>query len=148
VSRGHPKDEEGSERLGHLDLAHVGVNNSYVWVVIEHMKRGFLPGKLAVVTLLGLTVFVSAVRPITHPLGEDLTPRYGLIGMSLLSEPPATDSTSLPAPVVTDAHVVELPLVVGLLLFVLKTRRAAFRPVPFRRLKLPAHSAERSLSSD
>lgn len=103
-------------------------------------------GKVGMVVLITLTAFVSTVRPIAHPSGR-LFPRFGLTRMSLLSEPSDADSTSLPAPAVPAAPVVGLPLVAGLLLLVLKTRRAAFRPVPFRRLKLPARSADRSLAS-
>ena len=117
-----------------------------MWVVLQRMKRGSLAGKVGIVVLLALTVFVSAVRPIAQPTGR-LFPRFGLIRMSLLSESPDTDSTPLPSPALVDAHMIEPPLIIALLLLVLKARPAAFRPVPFRRLKLPARSADRSPTS-
>ena len=111
--------------------------------------RGSVLGKLGMVVVIALSILVSAVRPIAHPLGHLFPQLHGFTRMSLLSESPDTDSTSLPAPAVSDAHMIAPPLVVGLLLLVLKTRRTTFRPVSFRRLKLPARSADRSsLPSD
>lgn len=111
--------------------------------------RGSVLGKLGMVVVIALSILVSAVRPIAHPLGHLFPQLHGFTRMSLLSESPDTDSMSLPAPVVGDVHLIAPSLVVGLLLLVLKARRAAFRPVPLRRLKLPARSAERSsLPSD
>lgn len=115
-----------------------------MWAVLERMKRGAVVAKLAMVVLIGVTVFVGAVRPIAHPASRFFPQFHGLTRMSLLSESPDTDSTSIPMPVVAGAHLIAPPLVVSLLLFVLKARRAAFHPVPFRRLKLPARSADRS----
>jgi hypothetical protein len=89
------------------------------------------------VVLITITVFVSTARPLAHPAGRFGPQFRGLTRMSLLSESPDTDSTPLPAP----------PLVVGVLLLVLKTRRAAFHPLPLRRLRLPARSADRSPAS-
>lgn len=146
--RGPTRNHDGFQRLaGSLDFCTRRVNHFYVRVVMKCMKRGTALGKLGLGMLIALTVFVSAVRPIAHPTGR-LFPRFGLTRMSLLSEPPDIDSTAVPAPVVADAQVVELPLVISLLLLVLRTRRAAFLPFLFRRLKLPARSAERSLPSD
>lgn len=109
--------------------------------------RGSVLGKLSMGVVIALSVFVSAVRPIAHPLGHLFPQLRGFTRMSLLSESPDTDSTSLPAPIVADVHLVEPPLVVGLLLLVLQARRGTFRPVPLRRLKLPARSADRSSGS-
>lgn len=106
-----------------------------------------MPAKVGMVVLIALTVFVSAVRPLARPTGR-LYARFGLSRMSLLCEAPDTDGRPLPLPMVADSHVFEPLLVVGLLLLVLKIRRTAFRPIPFRRLKLPARSPDRSLSSD
>jgi len=106
--------------------------------------RGSVLGKLSMVVVIALSILVSTVRPIAHPLGHLFPQLRGFTRMSLLSESPDTDCTSLPTPAVADVHRVEPPLVVGLLLLVLQARRAAFRPAPLRRLKLPARSAERS----
>ena len=92
--------------------------------------------------LIAITVFVSTLRPIAHPAGRLSPQLHGLTRMSLLSESPDTDST--PVPVVVDAHLITLPLTLGLLLLILKTRRAAFHPLLMRRLKQPARSANRS----
>ena len=132
---------------GLLILAQMRVNNLPMSVVIEGMKRDAVLGRLAMVALIAITVFVSTTRPLAHPAGRFAPQLHGFTRMSLLSESPDTDSTSLPAPVLTDAHLITPPLVGGLLLLVLKTRQAAFHPLPLRRLKLPARSADRSPAS-
>lgn len=106
----------------------------------------YLAGKLGLVALIALMIFVSAVRPLTRPSGR-LNRPLGLTRMSLLSEPANDDDTPVPLPVAADAQVLAPPLV-GISLLVLKTRRTAFRSVPFRRLKLPPRSTAGSLSSD
>jgi hypothetical protein len=108
--------------------------------------RSSLPAKVGLVVLIALTVFVSAVRPLTRPSGR-LFARFGLTRMSLLTEAADERGTPLPAPAVAHAHVIAPLSVAGVLLLVLKTRRVEFRSVPFRRLKLPARSPDRSVSS-
>jgi hypothetical protein len=104
-------------------------------------------GKLAIVALIALSLFVSAVRPLTRPAGHLIRP-LGLTHWSLLSEAGDHDSAPVPQPTVVEAHVLAPPLTSIALLVLLKTRRAAFRPVPVRRLKLLARSPADSLSSD
>jgi hypothetical protein len=117
-----------------------------MWIVFGRMKCGAVVRRLAMVVLIAITIFVSAVRPIAHRSDRLFPQLHGLTRMSLLSESPDTDSTSLPTPV-ADAHPIAPALVVGLLLFVLKTRRTAFRPLPLRRLKIPARRADGSPAS-
>ncbi len=102
-------------------------------------------GKLAVVALIALTLFVGAVRPLTRPSGP-LNRPLGLTRWSLLSESGINEKTPLPSPAEAPALVFTAPLVSVLL--VLKTRRAAFRPVPVRRLKFFARNPVDSLLSD
>ncbi len=94
--------------------------------------------------LIGITVFVSALRPLAHPSSRFSPQFHGLTRLSLLSESPDTDSGMVPVPIAADARLVEFPVAIGILLFVLRGRSAAFRPLPVQRLKLPARSAERS----
>ena len=124
------------------------VNNRFVSNVTQRMMRGPMPGKLGLVVMIMLIVFVSALRPLAHPAGRFFPQFRGLTRVSLLSESPDTDSQSVQPPV-ADVHFVELPVVIGLLLFMLGARRTVFRPVPPRRRKLPARSAKRgALPSD
>ena len=96
------------------------------------------------VTVIAITVFVSALRPVAHPSSRFSQQFHGLTRMSLLSESPDTDGTALPSPLVADAHLIVPPVAVGLLLLVLRERQAMFRPIPLRRLRLPTRSADRS----
>ena len=105
-----------------------------------------LLAKVGMVVLIALTVFVSAVRPVTRPTGR-LYARFGLSRMSLLTEAADDNDSSLVAPAVVDAHVSTPLMALGVLLLVLKTRRVELRSVPLRRLKLPARSPDRSVSS-
>lgn len=105
-----------------------------------------LAGALGFGALIALTIFVSAVRPLTHPSGR-LDRPLGLTRMSLLSEPASNDDAPVPVPVAADAQVLA-PALIGVPLLVLKSRRTAFRSVPVRRLKLPPRSSIGSLFSD
>jgi hypothetical protein len=104
-----------------------------------------LSGKLAIIALITLSLFVIAVRPLTRPAGHLIRP-LGLTRWSLLSDVGVNDGTALPLPAAAQVQVSAPPLVSVPL--VLKTRRAAFRPVPVRRLKLLARSPVDSPSSD
>ena len=104
-----------------------------------------LSGKLVVGALIGLTVFVSAVRPVTRPTGR-LNRPLGLTRWSLLSEAAGDTSGPLPQPAVTDVEVVAVPVLS--VPPVLNTRPATFRPVSVRRLKLPPRSTTDSPLSD
>lgn len=100
--------------------------------------------KLGILMLIALTIFVSAVRPLARASGRlNIPPR--MIRMSLLSVPATDAATAIPSP--STAQAVDAPLLGGVLLLVLKTRRAAHCPVPFRRLKLPRRNAAVSLPS-
>lgn len=129
-------------KRGLLICPRAKVNNGVVSIVTQRMMLGSMPGKLGMVVVIVLIVFVSTARPLAHPAGRFFPQFQGLTRMSLLSESPDTDSQPVPAPA-ADVHLVDLPLVIGLLLFTLKARRAVFRPIPLRRLKLPARSAKR-----
>jgi len=108
-----------------------------------------VPGKLGILLLIALTIFVSAVRPLARASGRLNFPP-GMIRMSLLSVPAADGDTTLPSPATAEAvdSIIVAPLLGSVLLLVLKTRRAAHHPVPIRRLKLPRRSTAVSLSSD
>jgi len=105
-----------------------------------------LSGRLSVLVLIALTLFVSAVRPITRPSGR-LYVSLGLTRMSLITESPRDDDTPLPAPSPA-AELIAPPLLAGILLLVLKTRRCARRSVPFRRLRLPPRRTTGTIFSD
>jgi len=140
----------GSSRapLGILNLRPFGAEYD-PWPIVTNGMRSAgssLPTKAGLVVLIAVTIFVTAVRPLTRPTGH-LYARFGLSRMSLLTEAADESGTPLPEPAVTHTHVVAPLLLVGALLLVLKARRAEFRSVPFRRLKLPARSPDRSISS-
>jgi hypothetical protein len=100
------------------------------------LQRGLrVKGRVGIIALAALTVFVITVRPVTRPSSQ-LYGRLGLTRMSLLSEPPDNDVTPRVAPVAAVSFMLVVPLAT-LLALILKTRRAAFRSVPLRRLKLP-----------
>jgi hypothetical protein len=105
-----------------------------------------LPGKVGLVALIALTLFVSTVRPLTRPSGRLNLPQ-GLTRLSLLSEPASSEDIPLPVPATVDLHLLA-PSLVGVLLLVLKTRRAAFRSVPIHRLRLRPRRTTASLLSD
>ncbi len=105
-----------------------------------------MPAKVGMTVLIGLTIFVSAARPLTRPTGRLYT-GYGLTRMSLLTEAAKNSNTPVVAPAAVDAHVMTPLTVLGVLLLVLKTRWIELGLVPLRRLKLPARTPNRSVSS-
>lgn len=105
-----------------------------------------VPGKLGMVVLIALTIFVITVRPVARP-SSHLYGRLGLTRMALLTEPANEDTPSLPAPTTGVSHVFVPPLA-GILLLLLKTRRTGFDSVPIRRLKLPPSRTAGSQFSD
>jgi hypothetical protein len=100
--------------------------------------------KLSVVLLLTLITFGITVRPLTRPHGS-LDGSFGLRRQALVSEPANDHDTPRTQPLVA-VVVTATPLILAHLL--LKLRRAAYRPVPVRRLKLPARRKVGSLLSD
>ncbi len=100
---------------------------------------------LVVGALIGLTLLVSAVRPLTRPTGH-LNRPLGLTHWSLLSEAAGDTSVPLSQPAVTDAEVVAAAVL--RVPPVLDRRPAMFRPVSVRRLKLPPRSTTDSPPSD
>jgi hypothetical protein len=102
--------------------------------------------RLGTILVIGLTVFVSTLRPLTQASGHFFRP-LGLTRLSLVSEPASDHGTLLVSPAMVNAPVLAL-LPVGVVLMVLKTRRASRRVVPLRRLKLPPRGVTSSLSSD
>ena len=105
-----------------------------------------LPGKLGMVALLALTVFVVTVRPLARPSGR-LYGRLGLTQMALLTEAADHDTTSLPVPAAGRPYVFVPPLA-GILLLLLKMRRTGFESAPVRRLKRPPRRTAGSQFSD
>ncbi len=100
---------------------------------------------LVVGVLIGLTLLVSAVRPLTRPTGH-LNRPLGLTRWSLLSEAAGDTSVPLSQPAVADTQVVVAPVLS--VLPVLNSRPVPFRPVSVHRLKLPPRSSTDSPPSD
>ncbi len=95
------------------------------------------PRKASLVVVLTLTTFVIAVRPAARPAGH-LSAPFGLTRMSLLSEAADRSDVPLPPPAEGETRSLEPLVLTGVLLLMLKTRRAPRRAVPVRRVKLPA----------
>jgi len=112
-----------------------------MWVVDQGMALGrpSTLGKMLLVAFVTLTVFVIVVRPIARPTGR-LYPRLGMTRMSLLSEAPDTDATTLEPPVFGHVSSIEFPLLLTVLLVVLKSHRRAFRPLRLRRARVPVRA--------
>ncbi len=105
-----------------------------------------LRGKLGMVVLIALTIFVITARPVARP-SSHLYGRLGLTRMALLTEPANEDTPSLPVSTATVSYVFVPPLA-GILLLLLKTRRTGYDSVPIRRLKLPPSRTAGSQFSD
>ncbi len=96
---------------------------------------------LGVITLILLTVGVSVVRPVLRQAGH--LPAWSLSRAVFLSEAAADDQVQVPSPTRMTRQV---PLTVAApMITEFKIYRQGFVPIPVRRLRLPAHSTNRSL---
>jgi len=102
--------------------------------------------KIGIVVSIAVALFVVTVRPVTRPYGR-LERSLGLTRLSLLSEPPLPNDTTVPSPATHLLPLVALALLQIFPRLVLKRRRAAFCSVPILRLKLPPSSPSGSVSS-
>lgn len=104
--------------------------------------------KVALVAVIALTIFVSALRPVAHPARRFFPQFQGFTRMSLLSESPDTDSVAAePSPAAAAPHFIVPPLVIGVLLLLLRARRVVSLPIRLHRLRLPVQRADRSPSA-
>ncbi|HUI25538.1 MAG TPA: hypothetical protein VL403_05590 [Candidatus Kryptonia bacterium] len=120
-------------------------------VVVHSMGSGrclSLSARMAVAALVVVTLFVSVARPVSRP-ADALTRSLGrrLTRLNLRAEASVDNKAPVPLPAEGHADALDLALV-GVLLLLLKTRRAALHPVPVRRLKIPLPSTADSRSSD
>ncbi len=107
----------------------------------EMRQYGVVP-----VSFILLALLLCAPRPVTRVRGGTHC-RWGLNQFIFSAEPVGDSDAPLAQPRRADVPLA-VPMVVGTVLLVLKTRRSGHVSVTVRRLRLPSRKASRSLLTD